>query len=26
VPMLVAVKACCDHIEDLKPVGELLGD
>jgi predicted PurR-regulated permease PerM len=26
VPMLVAVKACCDHIEDLKPVGELLGE
>ena len=26
VPMLVALKACCDRIEDLKPVGELLGD
>jgi predicted PurR-regulated permease PerM len=26
VPMLVVVKACCDRIEDLKPVGELLGD
>ena len=26
VPMLVAVKAYCDHIEDLRPVGELLGD
>jgi predicted PurR-regulated permease PerM len=26
VPMLVAVKACCDHIEDLKSVGELLGE
>ena len=26
VPMLVAVKACCDHVEDLKPVGELLGE
>ena len=25
VPMLVAVKACCDRIDDLKPVGELLG-
>jgi predicted PurR-regulated permease PerM len=25
VPMLVALKACCDRIEDLKPVGELLG-
>jgi predicted PurR-regulated permease PerM len=26
VPMLVALKACCDRIEDLKPLGELLGD
>jgi predicted PurR-regulated permease PerM len=26
VPMLVAVKACCDRIEDLKPMGELLGE
>ena len=26
VPILVAVKAYCDHIEDLKPVGELLGE
>ena len=26
VPMLVAVKAYCDRIEDLKPVGELLGE
>jgi predicted PurR-regulated permease PerM len=25
VPMLVAFKAYCDRIEDLKPVGELLG-
>lgn len=25
VPMLVAVKACCDHIDALKPIGELLG-
>jgi predicted PurR-regulated permease PerM len=25
VPMLVAIKACCDHIDRLKPVGELLG-
>lgn len=25
VPMLVSVKACCDHIDRLKPVGELLG-
>ena len=26
VPMLVAVKAYCDRIDDLKPIGELLGD
>ena len=26
VPMLVAVKACCDRIEDLNPIGELLGE
>ena len=26
VPMLVAVKACCDRIDDLKPLGELLGE
>ena len=26
VPMLVAVKAFCDRIEGLKPVGELLGE
>ena len=26
VPMLVAVKAFCDRIEDLKPLGELLGE
>ena len=26
VPMLVVLKACCDRIEDLKPLGELLGD
>ena len=25
VPMLVAVKACCDHIDPLKPIGKLLG-
>ncbi|MBI3050558.1 MAG: hypothetical protein HYY76_19885 [Acidobacteria bacterium] len=25
VPMLVAMKACCDHVDRLKPVGELLG-
>lgn len=26
VPMLVVVKAFCDRIEDLQPIGELLGD
>ena len=26
VPMLVAVKACCDRIEDLQPIGDLLGE
>ena len=26
VPMLVAVKAYCDRIDDLNPIGELLGD
>lgn len=26
VPMMVAVKACCDRIEGLKPVSELLGE
>jgi predicted PurR-regulated permease PerM len=26
VPMMVAVKSYCDRIEDLKPIGELLGD
>jgi predicted PurR-regulated permease PerM len=26
VPMLVAIKAVCDHVEDLKSLGELLGD
>jgi predicted PurR-regulated permease PerM len=26
VPMLVAIKACCDRIEDLKPIGEMLGE
>jgi predicted PurR-regulated permease PerM len=25
IPILMAVKAICDHVEDLKPVGELLG-
>jgi predicted PurR-regulated permease PerM len=26
VPMLMMVKAACDHIEELQPVGELLGE
>jgi predicted PurR-regulated permease PerM len=26
VPMLMCVKACCDRIEQLKPIGELLGE
>jgi predicted PurR-regulated permease PerM len=26
VPMLVVIKAVCDHVEDFKGVGELLGD
>lgn len=26
VPMMMAIKAVCDHVEDLQPVGELLGD
>ena len=26
VPMLMAIKAICDHIEDLQPIGELLGE
>jgi predicted PurR-regulated permease PerM len=26
VPMLVTLKAICDHVDDLKAVGELLGD
>jgi predicted PurR-regulated permease PerM len=26
VPMLMALKAICDRVEDLKPIGELLGD
>jgi predicted PurR-regulated permease PerM len=26
VPMLMVIKAVCDHIEDLNPIGELLGD
>ncbi len=26
VPMMMLVKSACDHIEDLNPLGELLGD
>lgn len=26
IPILMIVKAVCDHVEDLKPVAELLGD
>ncbi len=26
MPILLAIKAVCDRVEDLKPVGELLGD
>jgi predicted PurR-regulated permease PerM len=26
VPILVAVKAVCDKVDDLKPIGELLGE
>ena len=26
IPMLMMVKAVCDHIEDLQPMGELLGE
>lgn len=26
VPILMAIKAVCDRVLDLKPVGELLGD
>ena len=26
VPMLMVIKAVCDRIEDLQPVGELLGE
>jgi predicted PurR-regulated permease PerM len=26
MPILMAVKAVCDRVDDLKPVGELLGD
>src|SRR4051794_9434849 len=26
VPMMMMIKAVCDHVEDLQPVGELLGE
>ena len=26
VPIVMIIKAICDHVEDLKPIGELLGD
>ena len=26
VPMLMVIKAVCDHVDDLNPVGELLGE
>ena len=26
VPMLMVIKAICDHVEDFKPIGELLGE
>ena len=26
IPILMVVKAVCDRVDDLKPVGELLGD
>ena len=26
VPMLMVIKTVCDHVDDLKPIGELLGD
>jgi len=26
VPILLVVKSICDRVEDLKPIGELLGD
>lgn len=25
IPILMAIKSICDHVEDLKPIGELLG-
>jgi len=26
VPIVMIIKVVCDHVEDLKPIGELLGD
>ena len=26
VPIIMIIKAICDRVEDLKPIGELLGD
>ena len=26
VPMMMVIKAICDHIEDLKPWGDLMGE
>jgi len=26
VPILMVIKAVCDHVEDFKPIGELIGD
>jgi predicted PurR-regulated permease PerM len=26
IPIMMVIKAICDHVEDLQPVGELLSD
>ena len=26
VPMLMVLKSVCDHVDELKPVGEMLGE
>ena len=26
VPMMMMIKSICDHVEDLQPIGELLGE
>jgi predicted PurR-regulated permease PerM len=26
IPIMMVAKAVCDHVEDLEPIGELLGD